>query len=124
MGQLLTTLNLRSSSDIVPEINFDIESNNKKELQIAMSYLIYFVDATPSSEEIEIYNELFTLVVEPNSQLLKLFKEYQPASNYIRDAIASPNEENENRAWEAVAPTIDMLKRFYQYSSELGMILG
>lgn len=30
MGQLLSSLNLRGNSDIVPEIGFDIESKQKK----------------------------------------------------------------------------------------------
>lgn len=102
MGQILASLNLRGNSDIVPEVGFDIEN------------------ATPSSEEEELgYNNLFTLLVQPNSTLLKSLKEYKPASDYIRDAISTPNAENEDKAWNAVLPTVDMLREFYSYSSEL-----
>ncbi|KAG2204962.1 hypothetical protein INT47_002586 [Mucor saturninus] len=82
MGQLLASLNLRSHSDIVPEIGFDIE-------------------------------------IQPNTTLLKSLKEYKPASDCIRNAIATPNPENEEIAWNAVLPTVDMLTAFYSYSSEL-----
>lgn len=67
-----------------------------------------------------IYNELYTLLVQPNAGLLKTLEQYNPASDYIRNAIATPNEENEDKAWNAVLPTVDMLREFYSFSSELG----
>ncbi len=60
------------------------------------------------------------MLVQPNSTLLKSLKEYQPASDYIRNAISTPNTENEDKAWNAVLPTVTMLREFYSYSSELG----
>ncbi|RCH81121.1 Protein fam49a [Rhizopus azygosporus] len=102
MGQLLSSLNLRGNSDIVPEIGFDIEN------------------AAPSPEELEIYNELHTLLIQPTSNLLQSFKQYEPASDAIRDAIATPSDDNEDKAWNAVLPTVNMLRTFYSYSSELG----
>lgn len=78
------------------------------------------IEATPLSEELGDYNQLFTLLVQPNSTLLKSLKEYKPASDSIRNAIATPNIENEDKAWNAVLPTVDMLAAFYSYSSELG----
>ncbi|KAL0143119.1 hypothetical protein V8B55DRAFT_1474423 [Mucor lusitanicus] len=102
MGQILASLNLRGGTDsIVPEIHFDIEN------------------ARPSSEELEIYNELHALLVQPNSNLLNILKEYKPASDEIRNAIATPNQENEDKAWNAILPTVDALREFYSYSSEL-----
>ncbi|KAL9558775.1 hypothetical protein PS6_001104 [Mucor atramentarius] len=102
MGQILASLNLRGGNDlIVPEINFDIEN------------------ARPSSEELGIYNQLHALLVQPNSNLLKTLKEYKPASDEIRNAIATPNQENEDKAWNAILPTVDALREFYSYSSEL-----
>ncbi|KAI9257892.1 hypothetical protein BY458DRAFT_518448 [Sporodiniella umbellata] len=102
MGQLLSSLNLRGHSDIVPEIGFDMET------------------AQPTTEELEIYNELDRLLIQPQADLIDLFKDYQPSSKVIRNAIASPSAENEERAWEAVTPTVHMLRTFYSYSSDLG----
>lgn len=102
MGQLLSSLNLRGNSDIVPEIGFDIET------------------ATPTTEELEIYTELHGLLIDPRANLLSSFKRYEPASDAIRDAIASPSSDNEDKAWEAVIPTVNMLRTFYGYSSDLG----
>lgn len=121
MGQLLSSLNLRGNSDIVPEIGFDIESKQKKRKingSFIHSYLI--IDAAPSPEELEIYNELHTLLIQPTSNLLQSFKQYEPASDAIRDAIATPSDDNEDKAWNAVLPTVNMLRTFYSYSSELG----
>ncbi|KAI9483926.1 MAG: hypothetical protein EXX96DRAFT_560205 [Benjaminiella poitrasii] len=102
MGQLLASLNPRNNnSDLVPEIKFDIEN------------------AGPSSEELGIYNELYTLLVQPTSGLLAAFKEYKPASEHIRNAIATPSVENEDLAWNAILPTVNMLREFYGYSTEL-----
>ncbi|KAG1472076.1 hypothetical protein G6F56_001754 [Rhizopus delemar] len=101
MGQLLSSLSFRGNSDIVPEIGFDIEN------------------ASPTTEESEIHDELFKLLIQPTPDLLQSFRQYEPASDTIRDAIASPSAENEDKAWNAVTPTVNMLRTFYYYSSEL-----
>lgn len=124
MGQLLATLNLRSHADTVPEIGFDIESKviYKEKQRTKIINGRWSIEATPLSEELGDYNQLFTLLVQPNTTLLKSLKEYKPASESIRCAIATPNAETEETAWNAVLPTVDMLTAFYSYSSELGKI--
>jgi hypothetical protein len=57
--------------------------------------------------------------VKPGPALLHLLKSYVPASEQIRDAIAKPTPENESRAWDAVSPTVDILRDIYDYSSDL-----
>ncbi|CEP17418.1 hypothetical protein [Parasitella parasitica] len=101
MGQIISSLNLRGNESIVPEINFDIEN------------------ATPSSEEMEVYEELYKSLVEPNSNMLETVKNLKPASDQIRNAIATPNEDTEKEAREAVLPTVKVLHEIYKYSSEL-----
>ncbi|CAO3620793.1 unnamed protein product [Cunninghamella blakesleeana] len=102
MGQLLTSLNnIRNNEVLVPELGFDIES------------------ASPSSEELQLYHELSAILVEPTQTLLTLLENYQLFSDVIRNAIASPTEENENIAWEAVLPTVDMLREIYEYADNL-----
>lgn len=78
------------------------------------------LDARPSAEESELYNQLSILLVQPAPDLLGSLRSYRSASELIREAIASPTTENENRAWDAVLPTVDMLRDFYEYASELG----
>ncbi|KAI8643053.1 hypothetical protein BD408DRAFT_161891 [Parasitella parasitica] len=101
MGQIISSLNLRGNDSIVPEINFDIEN------------------ATPLSDEMGVYEELYKLLVEPNSNMLETIKNLKPASDEIRNAIATPNEDTENKAREAVLPTVKALHEIYKYSSEL-----
>lgn len=65
------------------------------------------------------YNKLSSLLVKPGPALLHLLKSYVPASDQIREAIAKPTPENEATAWDAVAPTVDILRDIYDYSTEL-----
>ncbi|KAK4518786.1 uncharacterized protein ATC70_009009 [Mucor velutinosus] len=101
MGQLISGLNLRPGDALVPELGFDLEN------------------ATPSSDELQLYNKLSSLLVKPGPALLHLLKSYVPASDQIRDAIAKPTPENESRAWDAVSPTVDILRDIYDYSADL-----
>jgi hypothetical protein len=78
-----------------------------------------YIDATPSNEELQLYNKLSSLLVKPGPALLHLLKSYVPASEQIRDAIAKPTPENETKAWDAVSPTVDILRDVYDYSSDL-----
>ncbi|GAN07698.1 FAM49 family protein [Mucor ambiguus] len=101
MGQLISGLSLRPGDALVPELGFDLEN------------------ATPSSDELQLYNKLLSLLVKPGPALLHLLKSYVPASDQIRDAIAKPTPENESRAWDAVSPTVDILRDIYDYSADL-----
>lgn len=57
--------------------------------------------------------------MKPGPALLHLLKGYVSASDQIRDAIAKPTPENEAQAWEAVSPTVDILRDIYDYSADL-----
>ncbi|CAO3589125.1 unnamed protein product [Absidia cylindrospora] len=61
----------------------------------------------------------FDIEMEPSQPLLKALERYQPSSDVIRNAIATPSLENENLAWEAVLPTVDMLREMYDYADHL-----
>ncbi|KAI8885985.1 DUF1394-domain-containing protein [Backusella circina FSU 941] len=101
MGQLISGLNLRAGDALVPELGFDLEK------------------ATPSNDELQLYNKLYSLLVKPGPALLELLRGYVPASDMIRDAIAKPTPENETRAWDAVSPTVDILRDIYEYTADL-----
>lgn len=62
------------------------------------------------------------MLVKPGPALLHLLRSYVPASEQIRDAIAKPTPENESRAWEAVSPTVDILRDIYDYSADLSKL--
>lgn len=60
------------------------------------------------------------MLVQPGPSLLELLRNYKSASTEVRTAIASPTQENEDTAWEAVMPIVSMLQEFYGYSCDLG----
>ncbi|KAI9268297.1 hypothetical protein BDA99DRAFT_505438 [Phascolomyces articulosus] len=101
MGQLISSLSSRGGEMMVPEISFDIENT------------------TVSHEESQLYGELSALLVQPGPSLLSSLRQYKSASTEVRNAIASPTQENEDIAWRAVLPIVDMLREFHGYSSDL-----
>lgn len=105
MGQLISGLNLRSGDTFVPELGFDIQN------------------ATPSSQELQLYNKFYSALIKPGPTLLSLLESYVPASELIRDAIMKPTPENEAKAWDAVSPTVDALRDVYDYSIDLAQYL-
>lgn len=66
------------------------------------------------------YHKFEDVLVKPGPTLLKLLKRYVPASEQIRQAIIQPTPENETTAWDAVTPTVDILREIYEYSTQLG----
>lgn len=122
MGQLLSSLSLRGSDMVVPELTFDLESMSPRihaYVDHKKTNALSVIGAKPSSEESELCNELSSLLVQPGPRLLDSLKNYTSASTLVRTAIASPTEENEDNAWKAVLPIVDMLKEFYGYASDL-----
>ncbi|KAI7908233.1 uncharacterized protein BX663DRAFT_493468 [Cokeromyces recurvatus] len=102
MGQFISSLTLRhGDSTIVPELGFDLEN------------------ATPSNEELQLYNKLFSILIKPVPTLLHLLKNYVPASEQISNAIAKPTPENDSKAWDAVSSTVNILRDIYEYSNDL-----
>ena len=54
-------------------------------------------------------------------EILRELQEYKGASEEIREAIANPrNEEMQEYAWAAVLPLVAKLKKFYEFSIQLG----
>ncbi|CAO3592039.1 unnamed protein product [Absidia cylindrospora] len=97
MGQILS--NFRNES-MVPDFGFDIEKT------------------TPSSEDRDIYEELSSKLLVPAPHLLAQLKGYSPSDTF-KSAIENATTENEEMAWRTVLPTVEMLRSFYQYASEL-----
>lgn len=90
-------------------------------LHVCQRALYRFVlDASPSAEESQLHDRLSALLVQPGPSLLELLRNYKSASTEVRTAIASPTQENEDTAWEAVMPIVSMLQEFYGYSCDLG----
>lgn len=51
--------------------------------------------------------------------ILGKLESYKGCEEAIRRAITTPNETNEQFAWDAVLPAVEQLKEFYEFSQEL-----
>lgn len=81
----------------------------------------FFPDAQPTSVEKEVYEQVQKVLLRSES-ILEELQCYKGAGKEIREAISSPIEEFQMKAWQAVLPLVEKLKRFYLFSIELGEI--
>ena len=85
-----------------------------------MLFKISILDASPTESEREVY-EVVKEVLGLAPEILKELEEYKGASEEIREAIANPrNDDLQEYAWAAVLPLVAKLKRFYEFSIQLG----
>lgn len=61
-------------------------------------------------------------VLRRSESILEELQCYKGAGREIREAISTQNEECQLRAWQAVIPLVEKLKRFYLFSVELGKL--
>ncbi|KAI8074705.1 hypothetical protein BC940DRAFT_230821 [Gongronella butleri] len=97
MGQLFSSFRHEAA---IPDMGFNIEN------------------PTPSSEDRALYEDLHCKLVAPTPVLLGNLRGYTP-SDVFKTAIENATHENEERAWNTVLPTVDMLRTFHAYSKEL-----
>ena len=83
------------------------------------SLLIEFLDAQPSDIERETF-EAVQRVLKNSESILEEIQCYKGAGKEIREAISAPTEECQRKAYLTVAPLVAKLKRFYEFSLELG----
>uniref|UniRef100_T1JF15 CYRIA/CYRIB Rac1 binding domain-containing protein n=1 Tax=Strigamia maritima TaxID=126957 RepID=T1JF15_STRMM len=82
-----------------------------------------FENAQPTDSERETY-ESAESVLRNSVEILLELHQYKGAGNEIREAIANPRSGNlQERAWQVVIPLVSKLKRFYEFSLELEMIV-
>lgn len=82
-----------------------------------------FENAIPSHMEHETYS-LVQAVLEEAEEVLIELKQYKGAGNEIREAIANPRATAlQDRAWESVLPLVTKLRKFYEFSLKLEMVV-
>lgn len=59
-------------------------------------------------------------VLKNSESILEEIQCYKGAGKEIREAISAPTEECQRKAYLTVAPLVAKLKRFYEFSLELG----
>lgn len=87
---------------------------------IIISYLL--ADAQPTEGEKATFVEVDKVFCN-SSEILNELQCYKGAGREIREAIACPSEETQKQAWNAVLPLVTKLKKFYQFSNQLGMLV-
>jgi hypothetical protein len=80
-----------------------------------------FSDAQPSDIERETF-EAVQRVLKNSESILEEIQCYKGAGKEIREAISAPTEECQRKAYLTVAPLVAKLKRFYEFSLELGTL--
>ncbi|KAH8296640.1 hypothetical protein KR054_009175 [Drosophila jambulina] len=90
----------------------------------AKSYDVFldFENAAPTETEREIYDEV-ERVLRESEVVLEEIQIYRGAGKEIREAIADPSPEVTSKAWAAVLPLVNKLKRCYEHSMELDKIV-
>lgn len=77
------------------------------------------VDAQPTDGERPVFEEV-QRVLRSSEGILEELGVYKGAGREIREAITTPNEECQKKAWRTVVPLVVKLKRFYDFSLKLG----
>ncbi|KAG8243692.1 CYFIP-related Rac1 interactor B [Homalodisca vitripennis] len=103
MGKLLSLL-ARDDSNCCSPQKYDV--------------FLDFENAQPTEGEKAVYEEVQQVLLSSEGILQELGV-YKGAGKEIREAINTPSEECQRRAWTAVLPLVTKLKRFYDFSLEL-----
>jgi len=72
----------------------------------------------PSGADKEVAVEVANHLKKAGDILTQL-KGFKGCGDLVREAITNPSQENEERAWAAVVPSVEILKEFYEFSLAL-----
>lgn len=72
--------------------------------------------------EKSVYEEV-QKVLRRSEPILEELQLYKGAAKEVREAISTNTGECQSRAWQALLPLVEKLKRFYLFSVELGKLL-
>jgi len=82
-----------------------------------------FENAKPNSaEEIRIHGEIHEYLKNAE-EILTEIANFQGCDEVIRKAITTPSPANDKAAWDAIVPSVDTLKKFYDFSVDLEEVL-
>jgi len=87
---------------------------NPKEIGIFLD----LANAVPTNEEKQTWDTV-AAVLSKGPTILSKLQNYTGCEDYIRKAITTPGPETEEAAWQAVVPSVEQLKEFYDFSLEL-----
>lgn len=124
MGKLLSILAYTTTSD---NENIDTttgalcKGRGRKNSQTHDIFLD-FENCIPTYEEQLVYDEVQE-VLRQSESILEEIQCYKGAGKEIREAISNVSPEIQEKAWTAVVPLVEKLKRFFDHSIELERIV-
>ncbi|XP_073997567.1 CYFIP-related Rac1 interactor B [Rhodnius prolixus] len=107
MGKLLSLLSRDESNCCTPQ-KYDV--------------FLDFENAEPTECEREVFDEV-EKVLECSESILNELGLYKGAGREIREAITTPTEQSQTKAWNIVLPLVEKLKNFYLFSIQLERIV-
>jgi len=86
----------------------------------ASSEPVFSLDFTDNAKgmDSDVGKELYT-DLQAAPAILDRLRSFKGCGEHIREAITNPSPENEEAAWAAVVPSVDILKEFYEFSVAL-----
>lgn len=128
MGKLLSLLSRDDCCSPQNDVFLDFESKSSNNgIYVTPRPFIrlfspnYVTDAEPTEVEKSVYEEV-QKVLRRSESILEELQCYKGAAKEVREAISTNTEECQIRAWQAVLPLVEKLKRFYLFSVELGKL--
>jgi len=89
----------------------------------AIDIFLDFEKAVPTTEnEKKVHAEVAEYMKE-SDRILTEISQFKGCDEAIRKAITSPGPETEKTAWDAIVPSVDTLKHFFDFSTSLDQVL-
>jgi len=89
----------------------------------AIDIFLDFEKAVPTTEnEKRVHSEVAEYMKE-SDRILTEISQFKGCDEAIRKAITSPGPETEKTAWDAIVPSVDTLKHFFDFSTSLDQVL-
>jgi len=89
----------------------------------SINIILNFETAQPSTdEEKKIHAEIHDYLKNAEG-ILNEIASFRGCDEVIRKAITTPGAETEKAAWDAIVPSVDTLKKFYDFSVDLEQVL-
>lgn len=88
----------------------------------AQDIFLDFENCVPSECEQKVFEEV-EHVLRQSDQILEEIQCYKGAGKEIREAISNISSEAQEKAWNAVVPLVEKLKRCYDHSAELEKVV-
>jgi hypothetical protein len=88
-----------------------------------INIIIDFENAKPNTDSEKKIHEEVHDYLKASEGILSQIASFKGCDDVIRKAITTPGAETEKAAWDAIVPSVDILKEFYDFSVDLEQVL-